>query len=283
MWPARRPTQVAGDVYRTCITTTKPPWKAWYEGLASSIVDAAARYSDAAQNATLNTLNPHDFTRPIAADDAQSIDRLVKVYTDKLVGQRAPGRQIYDQLRLATRRCPLCGHRDVTTLDHHLPKTKFPLLCVTPDNLVPACAECNKIKLDDWTAIAERQTFHPYFDNIDGFLWLAAEVIEGTPPAVRFFVEPPAIWSRLTTARARHHFEVFDLARLYAVQASDEMAAIAYYLTMQYEAAGEAAVRTHLEDMATSRAHDRPNSWGAAAYSALAANRWYCAGGFRLS
>jgi hypothetical protein len=51
---------------------------------------------------------------------------------------------------------------------------------------------------------------------------------------------------------------------------------------MQFDAAGEAAVREHLEDMATSRTYDRLNSWNAAAYSAMAASSWYCAGGFKL-
>jgi hypothetical protein len=247
------------------------------------VVDAAVRFGHAAQNAALHTLDPTSFSPPSAPEDADTVQRdLIKVYTDKLVGQRAPGRHIYDQLQLAARRCPLCGHRKVTTLDHHLPKARFPLLCVAPDNLVPACVECNKIKLDAWPATAETQTLHPYFDNVDGGQWLAAEVIEETPPAVRFFVQPPSAWSPLTVRRAHHHFEVFDLATLYAVQASDEIAGIAHYLTMQYDAAGEAAVHTHLQDMAVSRTHDRPNSWSAAAYRAMAASSWYCAGGFRL-
>ena len=41
-------------------------------------------------------------------------------------------------------KCPFCGVGRVSTLDHYLPKTKYPTYAVTPVNLVACCAECNK-------------------------------------------------------------------------------------------------------------------------------------------
>src|SRR2546430_6667517 len=59
------------------------------------------------------------------------------------------------------------------------------------------------------------------------------------------------------------------LASLHAVQASDEVAAITYYLKVQFDAAGAPAVRTYLEEMAASRAQARLNSWSAVPSAAV--------------
>ena len=107
---------------------------------------------------------------------------MIKVYTNRMAKEGAPGRPVYNALKLAARRCPLCGHRDVSTLDHYLPKTAFPLLCVTPSNLVPACSDCNKVKSDALPATAADQTLHPYFDDADQDAWLKAEVVQARRP-----------------------------------------------------------------------------------------------------
>jgi hypothetical protein len=284
MWPVPRPTRMAIDVFRQCLNRTRAPWRLWLEELTPSVADAASRFREAAQMTTLHTLDPLTLRPPPLPAEPETVhQQLIKVYTDRMVGQQAPGRLIYDELRLAAPRCPLCGHREVTTLDHHLPKTKFPLLSVVPDNLIPACAECNKIKIDSLPTAAERQTLHPYFDDLNDAQWLAAEVVEVTPPAIRFYVAPPARWSLLLTARARHHFDTFELGSLYAAQASDEISGIAYYLQIQFDAAGADAVWEYLQEMAASRAQDRLNSWSTAAYNAMAASPWYCGGGFKLN
>lgn len=44
------------------------------------------------------------------------------LYENKMIGKTAPGRGVYDAIRTASPqgRCPLCGHRDVSTVDHYL-------------------------------------------------------------------------------------------------------------------------------------------------------------------
>ena len=87
--------------------------------------------------------------------------------------------------------CPLCGLRKVSTIDHHLPKAHHPALIAVPADLVPACMDCNMAKGDTVPGNEYKQTIHPYFDDVDSETWLFAEVGETTPPAIRYFIQPP--------------------------------------------------------------------------------------------
>ena len=62
-----------------------------------------------------------------------------------MVRKNGPGRATYDLLKLSAKGgfCPLCGQRNVSTLDHYLPKESYPDLSILPINLVRACSDCN--------------------------------------------------------------------------------------------------------------------------------------------
>ena len=171
----------------------------------------------------------------------------------------------------------------MSTLDHHLPKARYPALAVTPINLVPACADCNRAKTDSIAKTREEQSLHPYFDDVEDESWLEAEVVEGAPAALRFYVRPPDTWDELKIGRVRYHFRLFNLAALYASHAAEELVGIRYRLTTLLDCGGGAgAVREHLQEEAESRGAIKANSWQAAVYKALANCDWYCDGGFKL-
>lgn len=68
----------------------------------------------------------------------------VKIYENRFTpsGVRV---HFYDQLKSL---CPVCDAQLASQLDHVLPKSQFPQYVVTPLNLVPLCASCNKSKGD---------------------------------------------------------------------------------------------------------------------------------------
>jgi hypothetical protein len=189
---------------------------------------------------------------------------------------------IYNELIAAPAqgRCPLCGQREVTTLDHHLPKAHYPALVVAPLNLVPSCSDCSKAKLDNIPQEAVDITLYPYFDNIDGRRWLTAEVIETRPAALRFCVQPPNEWRAVLKQRVRNHFRMLGLAKLYASEASEELLNIRHQLVQLDTAVGMKSVRLELEARALSCACARRNGWRTAAYETWAASDWLCDGGF---
>jgi hypothetical protein len=108
-----------------------------------------------------------------------------------------------------------------------------------------------------------------------------ATVSNATTWYVRFFVDPPANWDQQLAARAKYHFDAFDLAKLYEEQAADELTGIELTLETAFDAGGSDDVRAHLLVMACSRARPRKNTWMVALYEGLASNPWYCSGGFR--
>lgn len=114
---------------------------------------------------------------------------LIKAYNSGLVG-RAAGRVIYDALKASAvqGKCPLCGLGEIGSLDHHAPKTLFPLLAITPLNLVPACSICNSKKSNSLPSSHNAEDLHPYFDDLGSDRWLFAEIHDG---AATFRALPP--------------------------------------------------------------------------------------------
>ena len=79
--------------------------------------------------------------------------------------------------------CPACGELGrPNTLDHYLPKGKYPHFCVTPANLFPMCDACQKEKLEKTGTENEPRFFlHPYFDVFIGEQVISVEI---QPPYV---------------------------------------------------------------------------------------------------
>jgi hypothetical protein len=196
--------------------------------------------------------------------------------------QGSPGRGIYDELITATQngRCPMCGQGVVSTLDHYLPKSRYPSLTVTPLNLIPACGDCNKKKLSSAPGAADEAILHPYFDDVEEDNWLGAETLEGKPAVVRFFVRSVERWDEVKQARMQRHFKTLKLAALYTSNAADELQNLRLGLSRIIQSGGVDGVRAHLKDAAESRAAAHVNSWQTAMYAALAGSEWYCGGGF---
>lgn len=206
------------------------------------------------------------------------VRELKEVYTLRMVPKDGPGRPIYEAIKslAPSGKCPLCAHRDAATLDHHLPKSKFPLLSVTPLNLVPACWECNTTKKANELNCAEHQTLHPYYDDIENDLWLGARVIEKFPPSIEYFVQAVPGWEPILLDRVKHHFKVLELNDLYSSNASCELSEMKKQLTNIFARAGVEGVKAHLLESEDSCGDVNKNSWRTVLYRTIANNDWFC-------
>lgn len=277
MWTVPLPAEPAGPVYLSCIQGVRDrEFKDRLMKAAASVANADLCYREAGADGMLGRLRQADFELPDV-----TAKEMAWVYDNKMVckDKTAPGRQVYDAIRTASPqgRCPLCGHRDVTTVDHYLPKSAYAALAVNPANLIPACSECNHAK-----SAAVLDILHPYYDNVERERWLSARVLETTPPTVQFAVQPPASWPSGLADRVRRHFAIFRLELLYALQAARLISGIRARLDLLLREGGSAAVRDHLRQDEESWQQAGLNSWQAACYGALAASDWFCAGGFRF-
>lgn len=243
------------------------------EAASPTVASSDAAYRAAAAICDFGTLGVVDFVMPGVSDEEMS-----NLYARKMVAKRSPGRVIYDVIRMASAggKCPSCGHRDVTTLDHYLPKARYPALAVNPCNLVPACSDCNKLK-----AALVDETLHPYYDFVDDVQWLRARVLENTPVAIDFEVVPSDEWPPSFAKRVASHFDLMGLKQLYAAQAARHLSGIRRLLGELHETHGAAGVQTYLTQAARSWCTGTGlNSWETALYEALASDGWFCAGGF---
>jgi 5-methylcytosine-specific restriction endonuclease McrA len=273
-----KPLDDPGSVFLTCISRVRNiGLKSRLTSVEATIVAAANEFEAAASTTTLHTLLPQNDVNGIVTKQ-----EMLEVYTNRMAKKDAPGRSIYDKLLAAPvhGRCPLCGQRVVSTLDHYLPKTEYPALAVVPINLVPACADCNKTKIAAIPKTADQETIHPYFDDVETDLWLYAKVIETSPAVLQFFVKPHVDWDIVKAKRIEHHFKVFKLSYLYTSHAATELLNIRDRLAQLFSKTGYKGVNAHLSEEAATRESAYLNSWQTAMYKALAANFWYCSGGF---
>jgi 5-methylcytosine-specific restriction endonuclease McrA len=275
-----KPDYDARSTFELCIENIRDDdFREKLKSVADDIETAETTYIQLGQDAQL-------FTIAEAGSIAGTVTsaEMGTLYKGTFSRQDTPPRAIYDEIKAAPTNsiCPLCGHRVVTTLDHYLAKSRHPALAVTPVNLVPACSDCNKLKLNRQPAQASDQTLHPYFDNVDDEVWLVAGVKEIGPPVVEFEAAPPPAWPELKGTRLRNHFRVFQLAELYSIQAAVELVNMRDNLEMIAERGGAAGVQKHLEEQAGSRRKVANNSWQSATYEALAKSDWFCTTGFTL-
>lgn len=277
MLKLNRPPYSAEETFAACVSRVRvPALKAKLTAATQAIRDASDAYVAAAEAQALDQI-----VRNPLVNDTVTTDEMEAVYTSRMAKQKGPGRVIYDEIFAAAKgRCPLCAHRTVTTLDHHLPKAHYPALAVAPVNLVPACSDCNKAKLESFPLAPEDVSLHPYFDDIADERWLYADIVKVAPAAMRFRVQPSAAWDPLLAERVKRHFRGLKLSSLFGAEAAEELLSIRHLLNAHQASGGADHVRAFLEEYAESCLAGRLNGWRGAAYESWAESDWFCEGGF---
>jgi len=270
-----RPKFDVRESYLACVSSTFDPGRRTrLQQTANAIVVASQAYETASINGAWYEL-PSSIQVVPASDE-----ELKDVYARSMGSVGKSGRHIYDAIRNSQLVCPHCGQGVVKTLDHYLPKSRYPHFSVLPDNLVLCCRDCNTAKLEKWPSTFEQQTFHPYFDDLTNERWLFARAIVSGGASLEFFVAAAPGWGDDDLARATRHFEVFDLGRQFAIFAAQDISTIKSTLRRIFETGGADAVQQNLCGTADSARDAHLNSWKTATYEALADSQPFCDGGF---
>lgn len=207
-------------------------------------------------------------------------DSLKRLYEDYMVKNSSKGRIYYDQIKSNYFTCSVCNHQVPSTLDHFLPKSKFPIYAVNPKNLVPCCNDCNTAKSTFSASNYGEQLIHPYFD-LDVFFnkqWLKAEILEMEPIGVVFTTLTLEEWDDDSSYlnRISNHFIKYKLNKMYTPQAISEINSMKMILKNKFREEGTLSVEMYLRDIANSKKEFHPNSWQAATYKALSESEWFC-------
>lgn len=213
-----------------------------------------------------------------------SLEEMKWLYKNKFAKPNDPCRWMYDRIRIKAKICPLCNCRPVGTLDHFLAQSLYADFVLTPMNLVPACADCNKAKIAQILNTLHDQTLHPYFDVLPvDAPWLKVEITQEEPVGVVYKAEPPAHWHPDLAARLIKHFDGLKLAVLYAAKASSEIAEMLQTFATNHALYGAEGLRDYLAQQARDRRASSPHSWKAALYDGLSSSDWFVTEGFQLA
>lgn len=249
----------------------------------NSLIAQSELYVEKAFSIDLHVFVPSRRARPDdlvpeCGDEVTKGD-LVKLYKDTLSRAGTRSRKIYNRIKLSSgESCSICVVGTVTTLDHYLPKARYPAFSVDPNNLIPACAECNKGKGASLLSAKEDHVLHPYFSDGKFYndKWLKAEVIESLPVRLRFYVDAPESWDESEVTLITKHFDSFSLGDKYSLY-------IACHLITAIDGVDRSInIDTRTLDsikgyfIAQARSRPSVNSPVAAMYRALSDSDWFC-------
>ncbi|WP_439835769.1 HNH endonuclease [Aeromonas enteropelogenes] len=207
---------------------------------------------------------------------------LVNLYDDCLSKEGKTSREIYNVIKASSNGlCPFCGFGNVRTLDHYMPKARYPIFSVHPKNLVPSCTDCNKGKGSTVISSQEGQVLHPYYiaDHFINDDWIKADVMASNPVTFGFHVEPPTYWDDVSKERARNHFVDFDIEERFKIQSSllTTMFTSQVSILLNTQRLTTQEIQHHFRSTASS---ERPNSIIRAMLLAISNSDWFCSGGF---
>ncbi len=108
--------------------------------------------------------------------------------------------------------CSYCGSPGCGTLDHYYPKKLFPQFSIIPDNLVPCCYRCNKVKGEIFPITKDQRIIHPYFDDFLKNIIFEIEFkkLEGS---IRFDIRPHSMLSPDQKAVVTYHIENLEIKK----------------------------------------------------------------------
>lgn len=190
-----------------------------YKEIKPLITAAETNYVTAALKKRLWEIEPSSNIGDLTTKD------MVYLYETKLL-DKTKGRNIYTEIQSlpANSRCPFCGVRVVTTLDHYLPKSKYPIYAVTPYNLIPSCSDCNGLKKGGIITSELDLLLNPYFDDVQSEQWLFCdiEIMYGflTP---KYYTKENPVFTDTQNMRIKNHFKVLQLNTFFGIHGAGEI------------------------------------------------------------
>ena len=271
------------EVFDACVDSIDDPaLVSKFKAARSAIINLFSTYTEKAEKYELYTLPLSARAKPEQHVVAGLTKKeLISLYSNQLLQKGKGARKYYDKLIISAplEKCPLCGFGQASTLDHFLSKSRYPTYSVFPGNLIPACSDCNKSKGASAVTEASQQP-HLYFESpkLEIEPWVFAELIQTTPPNIRYYASPPADWPEELKLRAENHFNDLNLARRFGIEAAAELSNMVDIL----DDIGTLMDRKqHLVRYATVERSKRTNAWRAPMYEALAESAWFQEGGYK--
>lgn len=194
-----------------------------------------------------------------------------KVYTYKFAPQESVGHDYYKAIMSnANGVCPICGGTKLKNLDHYLPKTKYPLLCVTPANLVPTCRDCNMDKKDIFEMDYYSIPFNPYFDVMKD-VWIECNVDFNADKTfvITYYngfdkLKDESMWNKYEV-----HMKVHDINATFRARSHEHLNNSRGFYQRLLKKCGKKDVMEDIQEQRISYEQNDKNSWGSALFREL--------------
>lgn len=220
-------------------------------------------FDNAMQQGSVHELQCHDtVTVEITKED------MVSLYNNQFVKNKDPRTKYYEKLLSSSpnHTCPYCAERDVSTLDHFLPKAHYPKLAVSAINLVPSCSFCNKAKTDSIFHSYDNVTLHPYYDDVQNTDWLFASFGTHHISSITFYTVNS---DEIMQSRLQTHMKQFCLNELYCRKVAEESSSQLQMWNMLLSMGGVQSLVSILKMHYESAHQNERNCWRAAFYRAM--------------
>ncbi|WP_431882095.1 HNH endonuclease [Micromonospora chalcea] len=176
----------------------------------------------------------------------------------------------------------MCGRVTPTTIDHFLPKDKYPEFSLFVNNLVPVCPDCNRYKSTLTGSQEEGRFFHAYYDDVPADVpLLISKISVGEGVLVTFSVNDALSGSLYKNAK--YQFEKLRLGKLYPRAAVPELVERCDSFAAAFASGGSVAVAR--EARRIGRGIERKlgrQYWKVALYHGISVSQSFCNGGFGL-
>lgn len=139
-----KPDIKVAEIFDACLSNMRTASQLLLRPCLPEIISSTEEYEHCMENGTYENVTLSDSINGVSKSE------LEKLYTTKLSKAKQPARKYYDKIISTAPMglCPYCHQQIVSTLDHYYPKAHYISLVISPTNLVPSCASCNKYKSD---------------------------------------------------------------------------------------------------------------------------------------
>lgn len=273
------------DVFSTCllsVSINNQDYINRLQRIANTVSREWVLFDTRCAPKNFHLLTPCSARRPeqIIAENVTKKD-LKDLYTLHMLKTDSESRKVYDKLRACSKGlCPLCGIHGVDSLDHYLPKARYPLLSVNPKNLIPACMHCNGSKSESICEVASDQTLYPYNDDQKFYQtdWISASITANYGILTfDFHADPPQGWMKVERNRVTNHFIKFELRQKYVLNAAQFVSTITSDIRRLLLNGNYLTVQDHYADLARKQ---KNNSTLRVVYNAIAKDANICGGRF---
>ena len=164
--------------------------------------------------------------------------------------------------------CQYCNARTADTLDHVLPRTVYPEFTVLPQNLVPACAQCNTKKGQACHWFLGKNFAHLYFVHLPKAPILFANVnVDASAVTIDFYLRQDKYINDTHFESLKNLFEHLNLGGLYQIYGISELSDHWAQMDDYYRNGGSNALKEYLEGEAAGARRSRgENYWKTACF-----------------